>query len=491
MAKELKEKKVKKEKKDKKEKKEKKGTKRSAEEVDTPAPAAKKTGGGLTNDVAAWRKKHQVTVCDQSDKYEPVSFAHSGMPKDVLKCTESFDEPTAIQAQSWPLIAAKKDVIGIAKTGSGKTYAFMLPGLALAKTMKYQACCPQGLVLAPTRELCLQIAKVGEEAAGHCGLRVVQVYGQVPKDTQRREIRQGANFVIATPGRLKDLLSEGASTLSLKNVVYAVLDEADRMLDMGFEDDVREILEQTARPRQTLMFSATWPPAIQMIAKEFLNKPAKITIGSTDLSANHKITQTVEVVDDQLKYRKLIQLLGKYHGKQENRVIVFGLYKKEVARIENMLWRDGWNCVAIQGDASQAAREEAFRKFKEGESKLLIATDVAARGLDIKGVEHVINVSFPLTVEDYVHRIGRTGRAGAPGNAHTFFTINDKGLAPGLIRVLEEAKQPVPKDLEKWRNVPVKKPPANERNPLESKSGGFKGEIPTGNRETFSDSDDE
>ena len=317
-----------------------------------------------------------------------------------------------------------------------------------------------------------------------------------------------------------------------------VLDEADRMLDMGFEDDVREIMAQTAKPRQTLMFSATWPVIIQQLAGEFLKKPARITIGSDELAANHSITQVVcvaathtwwfhclsrtptqvEVIDEAAKMMRLEQLLKKYHTfEQTNRVIIFGLFKKEVARMESLLWNkvcfrcpakkpsqsqespmntharhttQGWKCVAIQGDMSQQARDQAYEKFKSGEINLLIATDVAARGLDIKGVAHVINVSFPLTVEDYVHRIGRTGRAGEKGHAHTFFfPQRDKQLAPELIRVLEEANQEVPADLDRFRNVALKKAPNSARNPNESKNGGFKGEIPQGQSEVFSDSD--
>eukprot|EP01059_Diplonema_ambulator_P013131 TRINITY_DN2364_c3_g1_i1.p1 TRINITY_DN2364_c3_g1~~TRINITY_DN2364_c3_g1_i1.p1 ORF type:complete len:520 (+),score=206.07 TRINITY_DN2364_c3_g1_i1:46-1560(+) len=473
------------EKKEKKDKKEKKA-KRAREEDPVPAKKAK-----VIVDVKKWREDNAVSVCAIGAKYDPVSFADSGLPADVLACTSKFTAPTPIQAQAWPVILASRDVVGIAKTGSGKTYAFMLPGLAKIKASGASIpCAPRGLVLAPTRELCNQIAEVGYEAGEHCGMRVVCVYGGVPKDAQRKEIWKGIDIVVATPGRLKDLVSEGAKTLTLGKVAYAVLDEADRMLDMGFEDDVRTIMSQASSKRQTLMFSATWPESIQGLAKEFLSDPARITIGSEDLSANHAIVQKVEVIDETMKFKRLQELLKEYHTfEQKNKVIVFGLYKKEVARLEQQLWKAGWSCVAIQGDASQASRNEAFEKFKSGKVPLLVATDAAARGLDIKGVEYVINHSFPLTVEDYVHRIGRTGRAGQSGFAHTFFTTFDKQLGPGLIKVLEEAKQPVPADLEKFRHVAPKKAPAKARMTCESKDGNFKGEIPTGNKEVFSDSD--
>ncbi|KAJ9446580.1 DEAD-box ATP-dependent RNA helicase 5 [Diplonema papillatum] len=474
----------------KKEKKEKKA--KRAEETSPAEPKAKKQKAANIPDVKAWREEHSVVVCESGEKYDPVGFSDSGLPSDVLKCCAGFTDPTPIQAQSWPMLLDGRDVIGIAKTGSGKTYAFLLPCLASIKKTGHSGSnyAPYGLVLAPTRELCSQIAEVGFKAAEDCGLHVVCVYGGVPKQAQRADIRKGCHVVVATPGRLKDLVQEEALTLA--SVDYGVLDEADRMLDMGFEDDVREILKQTKKTRQTLMFSATWPASIQALAKEFLKKPARITIGSEGLAANHSITQKIEFIADEDKFRRLQELLKQYHGfEQKNRVIVFALYKKEAARLEQQLWKAGWNCVAIQGDASQAARNEAFRKFSTGEVPLLIATDVAARGLDIKGVEYVINCSFPLTVEDYVHRIGRTGRAGLTGFAHSFFTIHDKSLAPDLIRVMEEANQEVPKEIEKFRNVPPKRAPT-ARHALETKSGGFKMDdsAPKTNVTTF-DSDSE
>eukprot|EP01062_Namystynia_karyoxenos_P020219 TRINITY_DN1766_c0_g1_i1.p1 TRINITY_DN1766_c0_g1~~TRINITY_DN1766_c0_g1_i1.p1 ORF type:complete len:635 (+),score=172.34 TRINITY_DN1766_c0_g1_i1:132-2036(+) len=445
------------------------------------APAA-----AATPAVAAWRKEHAVTVDSRAAAFPPaLTFAESGLPKDILQCTSSFARPSPIQAQCWPIIQAGRDVIGIAKTGSGKTYAFMLPALAHCRqhAKKGKPVC-RVLALAPTRELCTQIAKVGHEAADPCGMRVACLYGGVPKQQQRNELHQGVHVIVATPGRLLDLCDEQHADLSQVN--YAVLDEADRMLDMGFEPDVRRIFKQVSEKRQTVMFSATWPEAIQELAREFLQTPCRVTIGSEGLQANRDITQKVEVIDDREKFPRLLKLLQKYHGSRDNRVLVFGLYKRECARLENDLWNKGWKAVAIHGDNSQAQRNKAFESFKSGETPLLVATDVAARGLDIKGVEYVINYSFPLTVEDYVHRIGRTGRAGVPGFAHTFFTHHDKQLGPELIKVLEGAGQAVPKELEAYRHVAPKKAPAKlQRHALESKSGGFKGDSVSGNRTTF------
>ncbi|XP_028064397.1 DEAD-box ATP-dependent RNA helicase 5-like [Camellia sinensis] len=231
----------------------------------------------------------------------------------------------------------------------------------------------------------------------------------------------------------------------LKEVSFVVLDEADRMLDMGFEPEVRSILSQTCSARQMVMFSATWPPAVHQLAQEFMDpNPVKVVVGSEDLAANHDVMQIVEVLDDRARDERLVSLLEKYHKSQRNRVLVFVLYKKEAARVETMLQKRGWKVVSIHGDKAQHARTKALSLFKEGSCPLMIATDVAARGLDIPDVEVVINYSFPLTTEDYVHRIGRTGRAGKKGVAHTFFMKENKGLAGELVNVLREAGQTVP-----------------------------------------------
>jgi len=234
-----------------------------------------------------------------------------------------------------------------------------------------------------------------------------------------------------------------------------VLDEADRMLDKGFEEAIRSIIGMCLplSHRQTALFSATWPDSIRKLAAEFLNDPVRITIGSEDLTANARVKQVVEVLEQHQKEKRLLQLLNEYHqpAKGElNRILIFALYKKEADRIEQLLKRNGWSCDSIHGDKSQDARTAALAKFKSGATQLLIATDVAARGLDIPDVKYVLNVTFPLTIEDYVHRIGRTGRAGKLGISHTLFTSLDKSHAGGLANVLREAEQPVPEELIKF-----------------------------------------
>lgn len=274
----------------------------------------------------------------------------------------------------------------------------------------------------------------------------------------------------------------------LKEVSFVVLDEADRMLDMGFEPEVRSILSQTSTVRQMVMFSATWPFAVHQLAQEFMDpNPVKVVVGSEDLAANHDVMQIVEVLDDRSRDSRLVTLLEKYHQSQRNRVLVFVLYKKEAARVETMLQRRGWNAVSVHGDKAQHDRTKALALFKEGKCPLMIATDVASRGLDIPDVEVVINYSFPLTTEDYVHRIGRTGRAGKKGVAHTFFMQENKGLAGELVNVLREAGQIIPESLTKFGTHVKKK---------ESKLYGshFKeitADAPKSTKITFDNSDDE
>jgi len=253
------------------------------------------------------------------------------------------------------------------------------------------------------------------------------------------------NVIVGCPGRILDLVNEG--TCDLSQVNYFVLDEADRMLDMGFERDIRQIFTFVQKKRQTVMFSATWPRSIQQLAEEFLTNPVRVTVGSEELSANTKVVQIVEVIEDNFKRKRLLELLTKYHTQEREKVLVFGLMKVEASQLETFLQQRGYHCIAIHGNKSAPARAEALESFKRGSVPILIATDVASRGLHIPKVAYVINYSFPLTVEDYVHRIGRTGRAGATGISHTFFTKFDKGLSGELIGVLRKAGQNVPEDL--------------------------------------------
>lgn len=409
--------------------------------------------------IKQWRKERKTKV-EGCELHPITAFAQSGLSAQELHATRNFQQPSPIQAQCLPIALSGRDLVGIAATGSGKTLAFGLPAIRHIRAQREAGVVsgkkPVALVIAPTRELALQIGTVLEEAGSQCGISTVCVYGGVPKRDQVQALRKGAAIVVATPGRLEDLMNDGACKLD--EVSFLVLDEADRMLDLGFEPHIRAIAGTTRADRQTLMFSATWPTTVRKLAADFLCHPVKVTIGSQDLAASHSVTQVVEVIEDRARDGRLHELLQRYHSSRTNRVIIFVLYKKEAVRVEQFLQRKGWKAVAIHGDISQGQRTAAVDKFKSGSVPLLVATDVAARGLDINDVEVVLNYSFPLTTEDYVHRIGRTGRAGKTGTAHTFFVgANDKPRAGELINVLREAKQEVPEELLKFGTTVKKK----------------------------------
>lgn len=352
--------------------------------------------------------------------------------RNLLAPFASFTEPTPIQAATWPALFSKRDVIGVAETGSGKTLAFGVPCIRFISSLpKKDQRGVKAVIVSPTRELAQQIHEQLVKLATPAGLSVVCVFGGVPKEPQAKAIRK-AHIVVATPGRLNDLIGDGSADLS--KAEYVVLDEADRMLDKGFEEPIRQIIQCTPKIRQTLMFTATWPPSVRELAATFMRSPVKITIGDNptgELRANTRIKQLVEVVESRDKEFRLLQLLKKYQSgqSQNDRILVFCLYKKEATRVENFIRQKGFRVAGIHGDLSQEKRMASLAAFKEGTVPLLVATDVAARGLDIPAVKLVINVTFPLTAEDYVHRIGRTGRAGKDGLAITFFTEQDKALS--------------------------------------------------------------
>ena len=349
---------------------------------------------------------------------------------------EKFKAPTPIQAAAWPFLFAGRDVIGVAETGSGKTMAFALPCvrgiLSLPQNQRNKG--PRAVIVSPTRELAMQSYDQIMVLAKVSGLRAVCVYGGVPKHEQREGLKT-ADIVVATPGRLNDLINEGCADLS--RAKYVVLDEADRMLDTGFEEEIRKIVNTTPGlgSRQTLMFTATWPESVRSLAATFMTTPVKINIGdnSGDLRANVRIVQKIEVMDKFNKEYRLLQLLKEYQSgsRKDDRILVLALYKKEATRLEGFIRSKGFRVAGIHGDLSQEQRTRSLDAFKSGNTPILVATDVAARGLDIPDVHLVLNVTFPLTSEDYVHRIGRTGRAGKEGLAITFFTEADKSQSGG------------------------------------------------------------
>ncbi|POS85121.1 DEAD-domain-containing protein [Erysiphe pulchra] len=375
----------------------------------------------------------------------------------LLAHLKNFENPTPIQAASWPYLFGNRDLIGVAETGSGKTMAFAIPcvvRIMLSIKSNSHTKGVRALVVSPTRELAMQSYEQINQLCTTSGVKAVCIYGGVPKDEQRRALKT-ADIIVATPGRLNDLINEGCTDLS--KVEYLVLDEADRMLDKGFEEEIKKIINTTpgVGMRQTLMFTATWPESVQALASTFMKTPVKILIGDNktgDLRANNRIVQKVEVVEPRNKEYRLLQILKEHQSgsKKDDRIIVFALYKKEATRVEGFIRSKGFRVAGIHGDLSQEQRTRSLDAFKKGNTPILVATDVAARGLDIPSVKLVLNLTFPLTVEDYVHRIGRTGRAGKKGLAITLFTEHDKSHSGALINVLKAAKQEVPEELLKF-----------------------------------------
>lgn len=361
---------------------------------------------------------HFITITDPSTPttLRPItSFSHLPKPTDTSPFA-NFKSPTPIQSAAWPFLLSGRDVIGVAETGSGKTLAFGVPCIRalkhLSQPKKPHGPVARAVMVSPTRELAVQIHDQIAALAAPAGLKSVCVYGGVPKPPQVVAART-AHIIIATPGRLNDLISEGSADLS--GVTYVVLDEADRMLDRGFEDEIRKIISccpSTGMGRQTAMFTATWPPSVRELADTFMSNPVHISIGDNhggELRANTRIEQRVEVVDPRGKEQRLLTIIKQHQsGKNSNdRILVFCLYKKEATRVEGFLRSKGLRVAGIHGDMSQENRSRSLESFKSGACPLLVATDVAARGLDIPSVKLVINCTFPLTVEDYVHRIGR------------------------------------------------------------------------------------
>ncbi|XP_032520898.1 uncharacterized protein LOC116772734 isoform X2 [Danaus plexippus] len=402
-------------------------------------------------EVEAYRSQHQITVKGRDVPAPSMFFDEGGFPdyamKEILK--QGFPNPTPIQAQGWPIALSGRDMVGIAQTGSGKTLAYILPAIVhiinQPRLLRDEG--PIVLVLAPTRELAQQIQTVANEFGQSVQVRNTCIFGGAPKGPQGRTLERGVEIVIATPGRLIDFLEK--DTTNLRRCTYLVLDEADRMLDMGFEPQIRKIIEQIRPDRQVLMWSATWPKEVQNLAEEFLHDYIQINIGSLSLSANHNILQIVDVCEEWEKNDKLLTLLTEISSEEETKTIIFAETKRKVDDITKSINRAGWRALSIHGDKNQQDRDYVLAQFRSSRTAILVATDVAARGLDVEDVKFVINYDYPNNSEDYVHRIGRTGRSHNTGTAYTLFTPNNSAKAKDLLSVLQEANQVVnPKLLE-------------------------------------------
>lgn len=402
-------------------------------------------------EIEAYRSQNQITVKGRDVPAPSMFFEEGGFPdyamKEILK--QGFPHPTPIQAQGWPIALSGRDLVGIAQTGSGKTLAYILPAIVhiinQPRLLRDEG--PIVLVLAPTRELAQQIQQVANDFGQSVQVRNTCIFGGAPKGPQGRCLERGVEIAIATPGRLIDFLEK--DTTNLRRCTYLVLDEADRMLDMGFEPQIRKIIEQIRPDRQVLMWSATWPKEVQNLAEEFLHDYIQINIGSLSLSANHNILQIVDVCEEWEKNDKLITLLTEISSEEETKTIIFAETKRRVDEITKAINRAGWRALAIHGDKNQQDRDYVLNQFRMSTGGILVATDVAARGLDVEDVKFVINYDYPNNSEDYVHRIGRTGRSHNTGTAYTLFTPNNSAKAKDLMCVLQEANQVVnPKLLE-------------------------------------------
>merc|ERR1719162_2286836 len=341
-------------------------------------------------DADDWRASKQIVIVGEGLPKPCMSFDEASMPEYILNevLKQGFKAPTAIQSQGWPMALKGKNMVGISATGSGKTLAFLLPAMIHINAQQYlkPGEGPIVLVLAPTRELAVQIKEECDKFGASSGIKNTVVYGGVPKGKQVGALRSGVEIVIATPGRLIDHLEQGNT--NLKRVTYLVMDEADRMLDMGFDPQIRKICSQIRPDRQVLMWSAIWPREVQSLAKDYLLDYYQVTVGSLDLAGNKDVTQTVVVCNDQDKYRNLLQNL-KDNLTEQDRVLVFVETKKGCDMLTRSLRADGFKARAMHGDKGQDERDWVLADFKSRKSTLLCATDVAARGLDIDDIRMV------------------------------------------------------------------------------------------------------
>jgi ATP-dependent RNA helicase RhlE len=363
------------------------------------------------------------------------TFAEMGLHSTVLEAVRDagYETPTPIQAQAIPLVMKGRDVMGLAQTGTGKTAAFTLP---IVDRLVDGPRRTRVLVLTPTRELCVQVEESVQKYAKHSELSVLSVYGGVPLDPQEKKLRAGVDIVVATPGRLIDHLER-------QNVVFddlevLVLDEADRMLDMGFAPQINRIVSEVPSYRQTLLFSATMPPEVEALARKYLRKPVVVQVGRRS-SAASTVTHAVYPVPRDRKSALLAQLLKET---ALDSVLVFTRTKHGADRVVRHLEKENIESTAMHADKTQPQRTRALEDFKSGKVRVLVATDIAQRGLDISGITHVVNYDVPQQAEDYVHRIGRTGRAAKEGDAYTFMAPDEISMVRQIERVIG---QPIPR----------------------------------------------
>ncbi|KAJ5348487.1 hypothetical protein MYU51_016863 [Penicillium brevicompactum] len=388
-----------------------------------------------------------------------------------------YEKLTSIQAQAIPTIMSGRDVIGVAKTGSGKTAAFLIPMFRHIKDQRPLSNMegPIGLIIAPTRELATQIHKDCKPFTKALGLRSVCAYGGAPIKDQISELKRGAEIVVCTAGRIIDLLAaNGGRVLNLRRVSYVVLDEADRMFDMGFEPQVLKIMASIRPDRQTVLFSATFPKNMESLARKTLHNPVEITIGGRSVVAP-EITQIVEVRNNDQKFVRLLELLGNLYSDDEHeddRTLIFVDRQEAADDLLKNLMRKGYPCMSIHGGKDQVDRDSTIQDFKAGIFPVLVATSVAARGLDVKQLKLVVNYDAPNHLEDYVHRAGRTGRAGNTGTAVTFLTEEQDRYAVDIAKALRQSGQEIPEPVQKLVDSFQEKVKSGKEKSMESGFGG-------------------
>ncbi|WP_347753604.1 DEAD/DEAH box helicase [Agrococcus sp. ProA11] len=357
---------------------------------------------------------------------ERITFASLGLPPGIMRALDDvgYETPSAIQAETIPLLLSGRDLIGLAQTGTGKTAAFALPVLSAIDVAQRS---PQALVLTPTRELAVQVCEAFERYAAHLGgVHVLPIYGGQGYGVQLSALRRGVHVVVGTPGRIMDHLAKG--TLDLSGLTHVVLDEADEMLRMGFAEDVDQILKSTPAEKQVALFSATMPRQIRAISQQHLREPAEVTVRA-GATSSPSITQRALMVSYQQKLEALTRVLEvePFEG-----AIVFTRTRNETETVAERLRARGYAAAAISGDVAQPQREKTIDQLRSGDLDVLVATDVAARGLDVERISHVINYDLPIDIESYTHRIGRTGRAGRTGDAISFVTARERRMLSAI-----------------------------------------------------------
>ncbi|KFV07794.1 putative ATP-dependent RNA helicase DDX43, partial [Tauraco erythrolophus] len=427
-----------------------------------------RTASMSQEEVELWRKENNNIICDDLKegekrcipnpvcKFEDVFEHYPDIMANIRKV--GFQKPTPIQSQAWPIILQGIDLIGIAQTGTGKTLAYLIPGfihLTSQPISKDQRGGPGMLVLAPTRELALQVEAECLKYT-YKGIKSICIYGGGDRKEQIHVVTKGVDIVIATPGRLNDLQMN--NFINLKSITY-LANEADRMLDMGFEPQIMKILIDVRPDRQTVMTSATWPDGVRRLAKSYLKNPMIVYVGTLDLAAVNTVEQRVIVIAEEEKRAYMQHFIDSM--KPKDKVIIFVGKKLTADDLASDFGLQGIPVQSLHGNREQCDREQALDDFKTGRVRILVATDLASRGLDVHDITHVFNFDFPRNIEEYVHRVGRTGRAGRTGEAVTLVTKNDWRVASELIEILERANQVVPNELiamaERYKQFQIRK----------------------------------